>query len=218
MYRWYFVTTSTSTRPKPIQVHLIRRPLERCLQPHRTMTSPNPLSSLRISRFQIPAYGLIPNTSLQHRPLLIYHSAFPPSATASAIESHLRSVPGGVRPAWRYTMYSRDHFHSTSHEVLCIASGSARVSFGHLDNPRRVEEEVGQGDVVVVPAGVSHRLVRELESPFVMVGSYPEGREWDMCYGEKGEERKIGGISGLGWLGTDPVYGEGGPAVQEGEK
>ena len=47
------------------------------------------LEDLRMSSNQIPAFGLVPNTSNQKKPLLIYHSAFYSSASASATESHL---------------------------------------------------------------------------------------------------------------------------------
>ncbi len=68
-------------------------------------------------------------------------------------------------------MYSTSHFHSTSHEVLGIASGKARLCFGHEDNPKKIEEVVQKGDVIVMPAGVSHRLLEDLEGGFSMVGS-----------------------------------------------
>ena len=123
----------------------------------------------------IPAWKAVPNTSKQNKPLLIYHQAFEnPSATK--IESHLKSV-GVVDPQWRYTMYSQSHFHSTSHEVLCIAAGSAKCCFGQEDNPDRVEPILEKGDVVVVPAGVSHRLLEDYGG-FQMVGSYPPGKNW----------------------------------------
>lgn len=137
--------------------------------------TPNPLSSLRVSKHLIPAHNLIPNTSLQAKPLLIYHSALPSTASRSAIESHLTST-GVVDPQWRYTMYSTTHFHSTTHEVLCISAGKARLCFGGEDNPGRVEEVVVKGDVVVVPAGMGHRLLEDLEGGFEMVGSYPKGK------------------------------------------
>jgi len=129
-----------------------------------------PLKDLTILRHQIPAHGLTPNTSLSHKPLLIYRSAFPssPALTPSLIESHLSSV-GVVTPQWRYTMYSTSHFHSTSHEVLGISRGRARLCFGHEENGGRVVEVVGAGDVVVVPAGVAHRLLEDLEGGFEMV-------------------------------------------------
>lgn len=82
-----------------------------------------------------------------------------------------------------------------------------------MDNPKKVEVELNTGDVVIVPAGVCHRMVEETRRPFMMVGSYPEGCEWDMCYGTQGEEGKVDRIRGLVWLKADPIYGDGGPAV-----
>lgn len=172
-----------------------------------------PLQTLTILKHQIPVHGLTPNTSIQHKPLLIYRSAFSPTHTnASQIEQHFAHI-GVVTPQWRYTMYSTSHFHSTSHEVLGIAHGKARLCFGHEDNPGRVEEVLCKGDVIVMPAGVAHRLLEDLEGGFEMVGAYPVGCQWDMCYGKKGEEGKIGGISKLGWFERDPVYGDQGPVL-----
>ncbi|KAI9163269.1 paxu protein [Paramyrothecium foliicola] len=172
-----------------------------------------PLASLRVSRHQIPAGSKVPNTSIQHRPLLIYHGAFAaPAASASAIESHLSSV-GVVAPQWRYTMYDTSHFHSTTHEVLCVSSGRARLCFGGEDNDGRVEPVVERGDVMVVPAGVAHRLLEDLDGGFQMVGSYPPGQSWDMCYGAPGEQGAAERIRSLGWFRRDPVYGDDGPVL-----
>ncbi|KAE8444504.1 hypothetical protein EG329_000488 [Mollisiaceae sp. DMI_Dod_QoI] len=174
-----------------------------------------PLSSLRISRHQIPAHALIPNTSIQQQPLLIYHSCFPTSAAASTIETHLKAI-GVVVPQWRYTMYSTTHFHSNTHEVLCISSGRAKLCFGGEDNPERVEPLVQKGDVIIVPAGVGHRLLDDFSSGFEMVGSYPQGKQWDMCYGKKEEESKVKGIADLNWFEKDPLYGDEGPVLAGG--
>ncbi len=114
------------------------------------------LKDLRVSSHQIPAFDLIPNTSIQKKPLLIYYSAFH-KASASTMENHLSTV-GVVTPQWRYIMYSQSHFHSTAHEVLCVAHGKAKLCFGGEDNPKRVEPLVEKGDVMVVPAGVRHFL------------------------------------------------------------
>ena len=70
-----------------------------------------------------------------------------------------------------------------------------------------------KGDVVVVPAGVSHRLLEDRTGDFGMVGAYPIGKDWDMCYGEKGEREKVEGIEGLGWFERDPIYGDEGPVL-----
>ncbi|KAF4124785.1 Cupin [Geosmithia morbida] len=178
--------------------------------------SVTPLSSLRVSRHLIPAHGLIPNTSLQDKPLLIYHSAFAGSPSAEKIESHLRSL-GVVEPQWQYSMYSTTHFHSTTHEVLCVSAGRARLCFGGEENDGRVEVDVSPGDVIVVPAGVGHRLLREEGGgAFQMVGCYPVGnQQWDMCYGNPSEKSKIDGIASLPWFKRDPVYGAHGPATLE---
>ena len=176
---------------------------------------PTPLTSLRVSRHSIPAHNLIPNTSIQNKPLLHYRGAFPPgSLTALAIESHLSSV-GVVEPQWRFTMYSTTHFHSTAHEVLCISRGKARLCFGGEENPGKVEMQVEKGDVLILPAGVGHRLLEDLTDSggFEMVGSYPTGYNWDMCYGKKGEEDKVQRIAKLPWFSRDPIYGDQGPVL-----
>ena len=180
-----------------------------------------PLPALKVTTHQIPAHAHTPNTSLQQKPLLIYHSVFPSShnLTAASIESHLLAQ-GVVKPQWRYTMYSTSHFHSTTHEVLAISSGRAKLCFGHEDSPSRILQTVERGDVIVVPAGVAHRLWEDLSEGgegFEMVGCYPTGFNWDMCYGDgrAGEDNKVleEMIRGLSWFGRDPVYGERGPVL-----
>lgn len=119
-------------------------------------------------------------------------------------------------------MYPTTHFHSTTHEVLVVFAGSATLCFGGEGNPGRVEVDVRVGDLIVVPAGVGHRLLREGNGDggkdggnerFEMVGSYPLGCQWDMCYGQEGEEEKVKGIKGLSWFERDPVYGDEGPVL-----
>lgn len=174
------------------------------------------LSSLTISKHHIPAWDRIPNTSIQNHPLLIYHAAFPltSSSGAAAVEAHLRHI-NVVAPQWRYTMYDTSHFHSSSHEVLVVVHGYARLCFGGEENPGRVEPRVQAGDVMIVPAGVAHRLLKDEKGGFMMVGSYPVGCEWDMCYGRDDEKDKVEGIARLGWFERDPVYGDEGPVLEE---
>nr|POE61047.1 uncharacterized protein yjlb [Quercus suber] len=68
---------------------------------------------------------------------------------------------------------------------------------------------------MVVPAGVAHRLLEEGREGerFEMVGAYPEGREWDMCYGEQKDEMAVESIKGLKWFSRDPIYGDKGPVL-----
>ncbi|KAI0741198.1 RmlC-like cupin domain-containing protein [Earliella scabrosa] len=174
-----------------------------------------PLTTLRVSRHQIPAHGRIPNTSIQHRPLIIYHGAFPaPTPSAAQIEAHINAV-GVCKPMWRYPMYPDDHFHTTAHEFLVIWRGRARLNFGGEGCPGAVVVELGRGDAILIPAGVSHRLVQDLEGGFEMVGSYMvDSEHWDLCYGRPGEEEHVANIKNLPWFTRDPLYGDGGPAVR----
>jgi len=83
------------------------------------------------------------------------------------------------------------------------------LCFGGEENEGRVEIEVVKGDVILIPAGVSHRLLEDREGGFEMVGCYPkEAKGWDMCYGEEKDREKVEKIRGLGWFDeVDPVYG-----------
>jgi uncharacterized protein YjlB len=87
--------------------------------------------------------------------------------------------------------------------------------FGGETNPGRVETAVEEGDVIIIPAGVSHRLLKTLSGDFQMIGSYPNGRHWDMCHGFEEEGKRVKNISGLGWFDQDPLYGHDGPAMND---
>lgn len=171
------------------------------------------LTSLRVSKYQIPAHSLIPNTSIQQRPVLIYHSCFPPQVSASEIEDHLHSV-GVIVPQWRYTLHNTTHFHTTTHEVLCVSMGAAKLCFGGENNPGRIEVDVKRGDVMILPAGVGHRLLEDQDGDFEMVGAYPKGNKWDVCYGRPEEESKLHSMANLGWFQSDPLYGDEGPCLE----
>ncbi|WEW56667.1 hypothetical protein PRK78_002115 [Emydomyces testavorans] len=170
-----------------------------------------PLSQVQVTQRQIQPWERIPNTSIQSKPLFIYHSAF--NGSASDVSSHLEKV-GVVKPQWIYSMYPTSHFHSNTHEVLSVVAGKAKLCFGHEKNPDRFEPTVSKGDVIIIPAGVSHRLLQDLDGQFNMVGSYPPGKNWDMCYGKEGEEEKVRNISSLAWFTKDPLYGDQGPVLE----
>jgi uncharacterized protein YjlB len=57
-------------------------------------------------------------------------------------------------------------------------------------------------------------LLEDLNGGFEIVGSYPKGKNWDMCYGNEEEEGKVKGISGLGWVTKDPIYEDSGPVLE----
>ena len=144
-------------------------------------------------------------------PLLKYNSPVElddsdPAATFERLfEDH------GWTSSWRNGVYAVHHYHSSAHEVLGVYSGSAIIQLGGEEG---VTVETSAGDVVVIPAGVAHKRVQSTGS-FAVVGAYPDGQMWDMCYGRDGErpgtDRNIAGVS---VPRKDPVFGESGPLLR----
>ncbi|KIR69792.1 cupin domain-containing protein [Cryptococcus deuterogattii CA1014] len=170
--------------------------------------APTPLSTLRVTKKQIPSYRNFPNTALHHHPLMIYHSAYPSSLTAEQVEKHLSLV--GVH-----------HYHSNTHELLVVVSGAGTLCFGgpkDEENKGRIEIDVGKGDVMLVPSGVAHAMIDD-KGGFSMVGSYPVGaKNWDMCTGQDGEKTDAWEtVKGVKWFEKDPIYGDDGPATNTSE-
>jgi uncharacterized protein YjlB len=153
--------------------------------------------------------GIFPNNA--RFPLLKYSDAVPigGSDPAAAFENLFNS--NDWVGSWRNGVYNVHHYHSSAHEVLGVYSGSATVQFG---GEQGVRLEVKAGDVAVVPAGVAHKRLRS-SGVFGVVGAYPVGQKWDMCYGREGErpgtDRVIAAVPIPGY---DPVLGADGPLVQ----
>jgi uncharacterized protein YjlB len=145
--------------------------------------------------------GTFPNSRL---PLLFYEEALPRDAvTPEAVERLF--AENGWPPAWRSSVYEFHHYHSTAHETLGIARGSARLMLG---GPQGQEFEVRAGDVVVIPAGVAHKRVSS-SGDFLVVGCYPPGQDWDLLRGEAGERPQAEAkIAAVPLPRTDPVGGE----------
>ena len=146
--------------------------------------------------------GRIPNSPL---PLLVYRAALSGADLADAAERQFAG--NGWLGAWRDGIFAYHHFHSTSHEVLGIAAGRARVRFGGEAGETL---ELRAGDVVVIPAGVGHRLERG--SPeLLVVGAYPEGRSWDVRRGDPSERAEVmANLAAVPLPAADPVEGAGG--------
>ena len=150
--------------------------------------------------------GVFPNSRL---PLLLYRGAVEPRAASPEAMEALFAA-NGWPPAWRSGIFPYHHYHSTAHETLGVASGSAHIMLGGRQGR---EFDIAAGDVVVIPAGVVHR--RLSSSPdFLVVGAYPPGQDWDLLRGAPGERPKADrNIARVPLPKTDPVAGLGGPLV-----
>ncbi len=113
---------------------------------------------------------MLPNSRF---PLLVHRGAVP-GGGAEAVRALFRKH--GWLNNWDYPgIYTYGHFHSTTHECLGCAAGWMELElFGRGGTRVRLET----GDVVVMPAGVSHAMVGHSDD-ILMVGGYPEGRDWD---------------------------------------
>ena len=153
--------------------------------------------------------GLIPNNA--KLPLVLYRQALALDGLSSeperAFEALFRS--NGWRGAWVDGIYDFDHYHSTAHEVLGMAEGSARVQFG---GPEGLVVDLTAGDAVVIPAGVGHCLIEGED--LVVVGAYPEGQDWDLCRASGSDRAKA--LENIPWVPLpklDPVFGPAGPVL-----
>lgn len=158
---------------------------------------------MTVATYRFADDGSIPNSEL---PLLIYRAAVAGLDLAGACER--RFAANGWRNGWRDGIFAYHHFHSISHEVLGIARGEAVVRFGG-ENGQSVP--VAAGDVVVIPAGVGHKLERS--SPdLLVVGAYPDGRDWDVRRGDPAERAEVmANLAAVPLPALDPVEGATGP-------
>ena len=149
--------------------------------------------------------GIFPNSPL---PLLFYHQTITTEAKDPASIFEERFAENDWTNSWRNGVYFFPHYHSTSHEVLGVYSGTATLRLG---GERGKNFEVRAGDVIVIPAGVAHQNIGA-GGDFGVVGAYPDGREWDLLRGLPSERPKADhNIAALPTPENDPIYGAKGP-------
>jgi uncharacterized protein YjlB len=164
---------------------------------------PVPFGEIKVTERIFEDGGTIPNSPL---PLIVYKRVLDeldfPAELAAWFEQTFAAHQWGK--SWRNGIYTYYHYHSTAHEVLAVYSGSAMVTFGGLGG-KNFDLEVG--DVVIIPAGVGHRSLKA-SADFGVVGAYPEGQDWDILIGERGErpaaDRRIARVPLPRY---DPIYG-----------
>lgn len=152
--------------------------------------------------------GRFPNSTL---PVVIYRQAL--GAQAVSAEAFEALFDGNGWPSqWRSGVFDYHHYHSTAHECLGVAVGSATLQLG---GPEGRAFDLTAGDVVVLPAGTAHRRLSQ-DPDFLVVGAYPPGQDWDLLKGEQGDRPDADkNIADVMLPKTDPVGGQGGPVVEK---
>jgi uncharacterized protein YjlB len=161
---------------------------------------------MRLQTYTFEDDGSFPNSIL---PVLLYRAAVANDAGAAAHEQLFAGH--GWLGAWRDGIFDFHHFHSTAHEVLGIAAGSANVVLG---GPHGLRFELIAGDVAVLPAGTGHCNAGS-DAQLLVVGAYPNGMRWDIRRGDPAERDEVlANIARVPVPAQDPVQGEHGPLVE----
>lgn len=154
-----------------------------------------------IKKLKLKDDGIIPNNKL---PLILYKNAFEERGRMGAAWLEERFRSNNWTNSWRNGIYSFHHYHSITHEVLGVYSGSALV---HLGGEQGEKVRIEAGDIVVIPAGVGHKNLGS--ENLGVVGAYPDGRRWDLMKGLPGERPKADkNIAAVPMPSADPLLGK----------
>lgn len=165
-------------------------------------------NELAVETYRFADDGTVPNNP--SLPLVVYRGALPASGDRAAACERMFDE-NGWPGAWRNGIHPYHHYHSTAHEVLGIASGSARVRLGG-DSGKTVE--LHAGDVVVIPAGVAHKR-ESASADLLVIGSYPKGQHPDICRAAPAAHKKAtANVAAVPLPSADPVTGDAGPLLE----
>ncbi|MBM7564760.1 uncharacterized protein YjlB [Paenibacillus sacheonensis] len=149
--------------------------------------------------------GQIPNNP--NLPVLLYAGAF----QEDPFQAEARLKENNWRNSWVNGVFGYHHYHSNSHEVLAVLSGTALLAIG---GEQGKEIEVQAGDVLVLPAGTGHKKIRSSGS-FSVTGAYPDGMSYNTKTGQSGERpQALEDIMRVPLPDRDPVYGDEGPLIR----
>lgn len=160
---------------------------------------------MKVESFMLPEHDWVPSNP--KLPVLVYRGAVAVAdceTVAKAFEDMF--ARNGWPPQWRDGIYDYHHYHSTAHEALGVAAGSATLTIG---GPGGRDIRVEAGDALVLPTGTGHRSIKASDD-FLVVGAYPEGQDWDICREAPSDETRRR-MRALPVPAKDPVAGDNGP-------
>lgn len=163
---------------------------------------------MKIESFVLPEHDWVPNNP--KLPVLLYRGAVGVASceeTAKAFEEKFEA--NGWPPQWRDGVYDYHHYHSTAHEALGVAAGTATLTIG---GPGGRDIRVEPGDALVLPTGTGHSSIKASDD-FVVVGAYPQGQDWDICREAPSEEARQR-MAALPVPGADPIEGHTGALTE----
>lgn len=145
-----------------------------------------------------------PNNTL---PVLYYEDVLSDVLDASYTADDVLSFfeDNGYIKGWVAGIMDKHHFHSTAHEALACTEGKVRVQLG---GPNGEMYTLRKGDVILLPAGVSHKKLGATQG-FEIVGAYPQNdSKYDFQYGAASDYEAIKeSIKNVNKPLTDPITG-----------
>jgi uncharacterized protein YjlB len=159
---------------------------------------------METEQFILDENDWVPNNA--RLPVLVYRGAVEGEGDEAAERFEQLFEEHGWPPQWRDTVYDYHHYHSTAHEALGVATGSATLMLGGPDGR---EVTVRAGDALLLPVGTGHCRLNGSDE-FLVVGAYPQGQDWDICRDAPSDEARCR-MATLPIPEQDPVAGTAGP-------